>query len=451
MPLSRRLLLASAAAAATAAASPAPVWAQPAVPRPLLLSGAQVLTMDPALGDLPRGDVLVAGGRIAAVAPQIDSAEAERRDLSGHLLLPGLVDTHWHMWNGAARGLPASSAGGFAATMAALAAVWTPEASALGVRLAASLAIRAGITCVHNWAHNIAAPAFAQAELAALRDSGLRGRFGYGYPQALVPEHPMDLDDLAALAAEGTGSPRLSLGAVLRGPDRSAPAIWRQEWRAVRALGLPLSAHIASTAQNGRSGAIAAMAAEGFLGRDLQIVHATHASRDDFRAIADSGTALSLSPWTELEVGYGVPPVAEIAAAGLRVGLSVDNTVLAGAVDLFSVMRLTADLAAGQAQAQQRLSDRQVLHWATLGGAESLGLDAEIGSLTPGKCADIVAVRAAPPFGSADFLLTHMAGPADVAMTVVDGRVLQPDPDVEADAAAAIAALLHEAGLSGGR
>jgi 5-methylthioadenosine/S-adenosylhomocysteine deaminase len=165
----------------------------------LVLSGGTVITMDPVLGDLPRGDVHVRDGAVVAVAPAIEVPGAERIDATGTIVMPGFVDTHWHMWNTLARGLPQSRLGPFAKTMGALAAVWTPQASALGVRLALAEAVNSGITTANNWAHNIKSLEFAEAELTAQQAAGVRGRFSYGYPQVLKPDQLMDVAGLETL------------------------------------------------------------------------------------------------------------------------------------------------------------------------------------------------------------------------------------------------------------
>lgn len=405
-----------------------------AKPASYLLQGGHVVSMDAVVGDLPRGDVLVRDGVIVAVGANLDAPGAERIAMRGRVVMPGFVDTHWHMWNTIARGFDSSSAGPFAKTMAALANVWTPEASALSVRLACAEAVAAGITTVNNWAHNIKSAEFADAEVAALRASGLRGRMSFGYPQALPPGALLDLNALEALQrrAFGRGSTGLiDLGVSMRGPDRSEPAIWRREIAAARALGLPVTAHVASDRASAAKGNIAIMHREKFLGPDVQIVHATHASRRDLALMKEAGSPLSISPWTELEVGYGVPLLGAMADSGVEMGLSVDNMVLAGQADMFSVMRLVIDLAAGQGEKQGVIANRRALEWATIGGARGLGFAAATGSLTPGKRADIIAIDSGAlntrPVRNVDVMLTHSARPADVDLVMVDGVVHKRD------------------------
>lgn len=416
--MNRRVMLATSTAAAAAATLPLRGFAQG---NRLHLTGATVLAMD---GTPARpAEVLIEGDRILAVGEGLDGTGAERIDLDGTLLIPGLVDTHWHMWNTIARGLGQTDLGGFAKSMAPLAAAWTPEAAALSVRLALAEAWNAGITTVNNWAHNTKSVEFAQAELQAMRDGGMRGRFSYGYPQALGPDQRMDFDALRRFA-EGFGGGAVTLGLCTRGPDRSDPAIWQEEWDIARELGLPITSHVASDRKGGAASNVARMAEGGFLGPDVQIVHATHASDDDLRLLAEHGSPLSISPWTEMEVGYGIPPIARMAASGVGIGLSVDNMVLGGNADMFAIMKVTSDLAAGQTETQGAVSDATVLDWATRGGARSLGLD-DVGTIAPGMFADLVAVRLdaanTRPVSTPEFLLTHAAHPGNVDTVIAGG------------------------------
>ncbi|MEI4485190.1 amidohydrolase family protein [Frigidibacter sp. MR17.14] len=380
-----------------------------------LLTGATVLAMD---GTPARAaDVRLTGRTITDVGIALDPQGAEVIDLSGCLLIPGFVDTHWHMWNTIARGMGQTEFGGFAASMKPLSAAWTPEAAALSVRLALAEAWAAGITTVNNWAHNTKSVEFAQAELQAMREGGIRGRFSYGYPQALRPGERMDFAALESFAAAFGEDPLLHLGLCTRGPDRSDEAIWTEEWQRARALSLPITSHIASDRKGGALGNIRKMADGGYLGPDVQIVHATHATDADLKILAETGTPISISPWTEMEVGYGIPPVARMAASGVPMGLSVDNMVLAGNADMFAIMKVTADLAAGQTETQGIVKDAQVLDWATAGGAATLGLS-DVGLIAPGMAADLVAVRIdrenTRPAGTPEFMLTHAAHPGNV-------------------------------------
>jgi 5-methylthioadenosine/S-adenosylhomocysteine deaminase len=383
-----------------------------------VLRGGQVLTMDPALGDLD-ADVHVVDGRIAAIGPDLPGESTV--DVEGLVLLPGFVETHWHMWNTLLRGEP----GGYFDRCATRGPHCTPEDIYEGTKLSCAEAIRAGMTSVHDWCHNVRGPEHARAAISALADSGLRGRFSYGFRAGQPSGEPIDLPDLEKLAASWD-STRFSLGLGWRGQGGSNPAmrvppeIYRRELGTARELGLPISVH-ASGPRFAR-GQIAALAP--LLGPDVQVVHANNASDEEIAILADCGAVASLSPLSEMRIGYGFPRTLDLLAAGIPVGLSVDTTMLTGNADMFGIMKTILTVATALAEDEFALSPRRVLELATIEGARTMGMAAEIGSISVGKRADLIAVSPRTWQGDlAEFLVTA-AEPADIRATYVDGRRL---------------------------
>ncbi|WP_037157586.1 amidohydrolase family protein [Rhodococcoides fascians] len=414
----------------------------------LIRNARAVLTMDPNVGDSSVGesnvgklnvgelndvDILIESGRIAQIGAGLQQDGADEIDASGSIVMPGLVDTHWHMWNSIARGFGQTSKGGFAPSMASISPLFTASDSALGVRLALAEAVSAGITTVHNWAHNVRSPEHAEAEAQAMTESGVRGRFAYGYPQDLGADQPMDLDHLRSWSSDFPDG-LISLGICARGPDRSEDAVWQQEWDVARSLGLPITTHMASDAAAAALGGIAKLDARGGLGPDVQLVHLTAATPADLETIARTRTAVSISPWTELQVGYGLPPIAALRDSGVTLGLSVDNTVLSGTADMFEVMKLTADLPGGMQTKQGTVTDASVLDWATATGARSIGFGDSAGVLAVGRPADIILVDAdalnTAPVYDATSLAVRAARPSNVSFVMIDGVVHKRDHEL---------------------
>jgi cytosine/adenosine deaminase-related metal-dependent hydrolase len=226
---------------------------------------------------------------------------------------------------------------------------------------------------------------------------------------------------------------RLSLGMAWRGPGGSNPAVrvpepvYRREIEAARALGIPVTVHASGprTAQ----GQIATLAAGRLLGPDLQVVHANCATGDEIAALAAAGTQVSISPHSELLIGYGLPRTAELLAAGIGVGLSVDSTVLTGNADMFSIMKVTQGIVNAGAHDEFAMTHREALSLGTIEGARSLGMGEVTGSLMPGKRADIICVAVSQPnlgvLTDPAHLLVTAAQPANVDTVIVDGRVLK--------------------------
>jgi 5-methylthioadenosine/S-adenosylhomocysteine deaminase len=408
----------------------------------VLIRGGYVLTMD-AGGDIPGGDVLVRDGEIAAVGTGLDAPGADVIDAAGKIVAPGLVDTHWHMWNTLLRGLsdgrpdgdsPARS--GYFVTCVTLGRHFLPADTYAGTRLACAEAIDAGITTVHDWAHNIRGMDWAEAGLRALSESGLRARFSFGYETGHPNDRLMALDDLTRTAtawpAYGADG-RVHLGMAWRGTGgsnpamRVAPALYREEIETARGLGLPVSVHACGPRH--AAGQLAAYAADGLLGPDLQVVHLNNASADEVALAAAHGTPASVSPFTELQIGYGPPVTGALLAAGVPTGLSVDTTMLSGNADMFAIMKVAQSCANGLAYDEFALTARDVLRLATSEGARTLGLGAVTGSLTPGKRADVIVVSVdAPNLGvltDPARLLVTAAHPGNVDTVLADGRVLK--------------------------
>jgi 5-methylthioadenosine/S-adenosylhomocysteine deaminase len=438
-----------------------------AVTREILVTGGYVLTMDEA-GDLPRGDVLIRDGRIAAVGTDIAAPGAEVIDAAGKIVAPGLVDTHWHLWNTLLRGLsdgvPGGGSGdrsGYFITCVGLGKRFLPADTYEGTRLACAEAIDAGITTVHDWAHNIRGLDWAEAGLRALAESGLRARFSYGYETGHPNDATMALDDLSAVASrwDAYGADgRIHLGVAWRGTGgsnpamRVAPEIYRAEIEAARGLGLPVTVH--ACGPRGAAGQIATYAAHGLLGPDLQVVHLNNASDAELALAAEHGTPASVSPYTELQIGYGQPATAALLASGVPTGLSVDTTMLSGNADMFGIMKATQACANALAYDEFALSARDVLRLATISGARTLGLGSVTGSLAVGKRADLIVVSVdAWNLGvltDVPRLLVTAAHPGNVETVLADGVVLKRDgvltgydvADVTASARSALAGVL---------
>lgn len=434
-----------------------------------IIRGASVLTMDPSLGDLVDGDIHVRNGEIIAVGHDLVAPDATVIDGRKRIALPGFVDTHWHLWNSLFRGLVGfySPELTYFPMKARLGPHYTPEDMYRAVQLGLAEALASGITCVHNWAHNIVAPEHADANILAHLETGLRGRFSYGWAEGQPDQQTMNLDDLARVQQEWfNGSNLLTLGVALRGPEGPRPADRRdaylREFETARRLGVPITTHVAQRrAPALQSKAIAALGRDRLLGPDLQLVHAIHATPEDRQMMAEAGTHLSLSPFTELSVGMGFPQTTEMLEAGILVSLSTD-TVAATNSDMFAAMRAILDVEHARLE-NQDLTARRVLQMATIDGARDLGLDHLIGSLTPGKRADLILVRVdqinMSTLASADWvrLLVHHAQTSNIDLVSVDGRILkqggQPvvldEARIMHDAALSAAAIVKRAGLTG--
>ena len=399
-----------------------------------VIRDAYVMTMDAGLGDLARGSVLVRDGAIAAVGETVEAAGATVIDGAGKIVMPGLIDTHWHCWNTMFRSFSGDTPEhGYFPTVARLGMQMTPEDMYASTRFAMAEAVNSGTTFVHDWCHNVRSKEHADADLRAMRESGLRGRFSCGWRQGLPDDQPADQAALEAYAATWSGCANeglLELGAAWRGQFRAGPiaeAVYRPEFENARRLGLPITVHCGSS--RGAAGQIAKLAREHMLGPDVQIVHGLAASAEEIALIKEAGAAISFSPGSELRIGFGLSVLTECLEAGIPVGASMDTSALTGSSSLFAILKLMRDVENGKWESEFKLTARRALEIGTIEGARSMGLDGRIGSLTPGKRADLIMI---------DPDTLNMGVVTDVAHTVlectlpenidtvaVDGRILK--------------------------
>ena len=401
-----------------------------------LIRNATVLTMDDSLGDIEGGDVHIRDGEILALGQGIEAPGVESIDGSGMIVLPGLIETHWHMWTALLRGMTGDEAQrGYFPTSRGIGQFYSAGDMYVAARFAAAEALHSGITFVHDWCHNVRGPEYAEADLRALADCGIRARFSYGIATAQTNDLRIDTADMArlhaswdAFANEGLLSLGLAWRATIAGATgRVVPEVFRRDYEAARALGLPISVHASSNADS--AGDIAALNAAGLLGRHLQLIHGIAATPDEIQMLAASGTSISLSPYSELRIGYGLPATGELLAAGIPVGLSVDTTALSGNADMFAVMKVILNVENARARNEFKLPPRRVLELATIEGARSMGIDDVVGSITPGKRADIIMVDTRSLnlgiHGEPGRMLVEAAQPANVDTVMVDGRILK--------------------------
>jgi cytosine/adenosine deaminase-related metal-dependent hydrolase len=176
---------------------------------------------------------------------------------------------------------------------------------------------------------------------------------------------------------------------------------------------------------------IQALAKAGLLGTDVVLVHVTNNSPEDLKLLAETKTPVSLSPYTELRTGFGITPVGSFLRSGVPVSLSVDTTILCGNADMFAIMKAMQNIEDGLQKSEFGITSQRVLEMATIDGARALGLADDIGSLTPGKRADLILVRTTDvnmlPFTIATNMIVQSGQPSNIDAVVVDGRFLKRD------------------------
>ncbi len=421
-----------------------------------LLRGGTVLSMDPGIGDLPTGDVLIEDDRIAAVQPRVE-AEARVIDCSGKIVVPGFVDTHRHTWEAAIRGVAPNATldDYFVEILDTFAPVYRPE-DVYASNLAGALeCLNAGITTLVDWSHINNTPEHPDAAIQGLKEAGIRAQYAYGSANTSLQDYwfeskiAVPADDVRRVRETYFSSDEglLTMALATRGPGFCVDDVVREEWGLARDLGIPVTIHVAMGRLAGRFGMVKQLADLGVLDwAPTTFIHCCYLSDEEWRLLADAGGTVSIAAQIEMQMGHGWPPVVRAMQEGLRPGISRDVvTTVSG--DLFSEMHCIFACERARANevfwqknepAQGLLTARQLLEMATVNGAHVVGLEDRIGSLTPGKKADVVVIDATAinvaPVHDPVAAVTLCADVSNVETVFVDGRIVKRDGELVADA-----------------
>ncbi len=410
--------------------------------RPVLFTGGTVLTMDDQHTVLTDADVLVVDDRVAEVGRGLSAPDgAEVIDASGGIVMPGMIDTHRHMWQTAMRAYGAdwTLTQYFVWYYLEHGAKFRPEDVRAGNLLSAWDALEAGVTTTVDWSHGLQTVDHAEAAVDALR--AVPGRFvlAYGNIQAAPWEWTAD-PAVRAFFERHRAAASDTLGFQLAFDVTGDPAFpEKAAFELARDLGLPVTTHAGVWGATNDDG-IRLMHEHGFMQPDTVYVHAATLGTDSYHRIAATGGSVSVSTESEQSAGQGYPPTWQVRRHDIPVSLSMDTSVWWSS-DLFSAMRTTlgADRsrehleahAAGDTVTHSHLRAEQVVDWATRGGARALGRD-DLGHLTAGAKADVVLIKnddspvsfpLLNPYGHVAFQSQR----GDVHTVVVDGRVVKRD------------------------
>lgn len=386
----------------------------------LLLKGGHVLSL---VDDEPvrRADMLIVDGRISRIDTDVTDAEARVVDMRDRVLMPGFVDTHRHMWQGALRNiLPDGRLSDYMDKIGGQArSVFRPEDVLIGNRLSALAAIDAGCTTVLDWSHISNSPEHSDAAVAALRNSGLRSVYAYGFGAA-NPEnrYPDDLERIRRVHL--VDDDRMLTLALATGFNP-------EHWQLARDQGVRISVHVNGT------GDLLPLADR--LGPDVNCIHCCNLNEEEWRLLAATGAGVSISAPVEMIMGHGIPPIQQTLDYGVSQSLSIDVETTVPS-NMFTQMRSILTLQRMQILDRERRGEENlpgllraadVLRYATVNGARHCGLEDHIGTLEPGKAADLIALdlRAINVFPVNDVVGAIVTGMdrGNVDTVIIDGKI----------------------------
>lgn len=392
----------------------------------ILLKGGVVLTLDRQVGDFAQADVLIENGKISAVRPDIAVSEeaAAVVNAANHILIPGFVDTHSHSYQGILRGIMTNGVldpDYNRDVQTRLTPAFEPADVYAGVLMTALGLIDMGTTAIVDLSQISHTPEHNDAGIRALQESGIRAVYAYSRGAGPASQYPQDV--LRLQRTYFSTKDQLLTLALGVGLDAKA-------FGAARDAGVPAVLHIRNN-----SGGLLALGRAGLLRPGDEYIHCTNLSDDAWRLIRETGGRVSVCPQIEMSMGHGVPAVQDALDHGLRPSLSSDHSVTI-APDFFTVMRtvfafqrmqIFARARAGAQDLPPLLTCREVLEFATIEGARCAGLDHKIGTLTPGKEADIIMLRADRlslwPLNNAPGAVVNLMNPGNVDTVFIAGQV----------------------------
>lgn len=406
--------------------------------RRVLIKGGVVLSMDTEVGDFAAGDVLIEDGRIVEVGTDISADGAVVVDAAGKIVMPGLIDTHHHLFETALRshladsilindGRTGNELNYYEAVLQTFSQVYRPEDVYINDIYGGLAQLDAGVTTVMDVSQIHHSPEHSDAAIEALRDTGRRAAFGYFEGWGDSSKYPQDA---RRIRNEHFASDD-QLVTMVMGGEIYIPG-YEEAWKIGRELDLPVALHVVGTF--GMRPTFDELAASGQFGPDNIFIHMTGMSDEAWAKAADAGAHISLSVPIEMQMRHGTPPIQKTRDLGMSLSLSTDVectmsadpfTQMRGAVTL-QRMFVNEKALAGE-DYPDLMTAREAVHAATMGGAKGLRLDKKVGSLTPGKEADIIlldaqALNVAPLNNAAGAVVTLMDR-TNVDTVFVAGRV----------------------------
>jgi 5-methylthioadenosine/S-adenosylhomocysteine deaminase len=371
-----------------------------------LIKGGIVFSVDDAVGNFETGDVLIADGKIVAVAAHIDAPDAAVIDASGKIVMPGFIDTHHHQFETVLRsqlahailindGLPENAANYYEHVLQKFSLGYSPEDVYINELFGGISQLDAGVTTVMDVSQIHHSPEHSDAVIEALADTGRRAVFGYFEGWGERAKYPHD----ARRLRDEHFSSSDQLITMIMGGEIYLPG-YEEAWKVGRELGLPIALHVVGTF--GMQPTFDKLGADGWFGDDNIFIHMTGMSDDGWRYAADAGAHVSLSVPIEMQMRHGNPPIQRVLDRGMSMSLSSDVECTMTA-DMFTQMRSLMTLQrmyvndaalGGAASYPKMMQPMDAIRHATIEGARGLKLDKVTGSLTPGKAADIILLDA---------------------------------------------------------
>jgi cytosine/adenosine deaminase-related metal-dependent hydrolase len=415
-----------------------------------LIKCGWIVSVDRSIGDLKAGEILIDRDRIVAVGPNLHADADAIIDATDMIAMPGLVNAHLHTWQTGLRAIGCEWAHGdyFRFLHGGMAALYRPEDNYLGNLIGALNQIDGGVTTLNDYCHNITSTEQAERSVDALEDAGIRAVFSLGagklppdrekiepFERRINPRERVEKFRKGRLASDD----RLVIMALaVSGPHWSETDANRINISLARELGLRSSSHATKRpelAVDPRG--YFPLLEEGLVGEDHTIVHGNYLSDGELKRLIDAGVTACATVQTELRGYAGDPLIGRVRALGQIPALGIDVEPRVSG-EMFREMQIALLYALSVCQRENArdnkpaftevpIRSREALAWATIGGARALGLEHLIGTLTPGKKADIVLLDGADlnlyPVHDPVLSIVEQANQGNVDTVFIDGVI----------------------------
>ena len=418
----------------------------------ILIRCGWLVTLDASIGTVQNGELLLRGNLIEAAGRNLGAAADETIDATDKIVMPGLVNAHMHTWETALRGIGAEwlPADYFKHVHSNLATRYKPEDNYVANLIGALAQIDAGVTTLVDWCHNITTLEHAERAVDGLIDSGIRAVFAHGtakpmgrndpIPFTHIP-HPRERIEALRKGRLSSDDSRVTLAMAILGPDWGAWEVVEHDIRMAREFGLVSSSHTRRREDCVVPDGYQRMAELGLLGPDHNLVHGTSYDTADLRVVVDNGASLTSTVLVELHHHIGDTMVAAYREQGGKPSIGID-------VELYTTGQMFREMQAALLFARGKevrnnamrgnsplkkipVTSREGLEWATINGAIAFKLDHKIGTLTPGKKADVVMLRMhdvnMAPVWDPIYSIVEIAGAGNVDTVIIDGVVRKKD------------------------
>lgn len=393
------------------------------------IKDAEIITMDEELGHLTTGSILIENGIIKKIGKDIHIPPgAKIIDGNNAVVMPGLIDCHWHIWTSVMRSMPGyTKEEGYFPMSVKYSRLVSAEDMKIFSKYALAEAVNSGITSLSDFNHNTRSYEHAKADLDAFSEMGIRGQFLYGDHRDLKDHTLTNFNDIKRLIELTKDEKYNKIKVALGSRSVNYPKL-KEDWIEARKLGLKIVIHASSRVDKDQ-GQIAKLFGMGLLGKDVNIIHGNAITDEEAEYVANAGSSVTMTPYSEMRIGYGFPPVQILKKYNILTGVGIDTVALSGDGNLFSTLKLLKNVGNASALDEFYTNPYELLKMATINGARILGIDDITGSITIGKQADLILLKKDDfNFSSnsqTERLLIEAATPSNIDLVMVGGKILK--------------------------